>query len=168
MYHDFPPERLFLAVPKNFVGALFSASKKIWYRNIDEVSRFPVEKFLFHSLETFCRGTVLWFKKFSGFETETEYHRFPVEKNLSNSTEKLCWGAILCLQKKLWYWDRDEVSRFPVFKKNCLSVFQKIFVGEPLYVSWILCCRHVKLGFRSFCYHDLGMSQTRRNLFCGL
>ena len=58
---DFPSNIFCLTVQKNFVVEPFSVSliagtEKVWIRQ-GGVSRFPVEDFLSHSAEKFCRRT---------------------------------------------------------------------------------------------------------------
>ncbi len=62
-YQDFPVIKFCLTVPKTFVGqsfpvALISGTEKVWIGGGGGVSRYSVEKFLFHTGEKFRRGTI--------------------------------------------------------------------------------------------------------------
>ena len=70
-YHDFLLNNFCLTVPKTFVEETFCVSKNLRYRKFfwirgGGVSRFFVEIVLFHSTETFHRGSYLCLRKFQG------------------------------------------------------------------------------------------------------
>ena len=68
-YHDFCSKFFCLMIPKNFVGALFCASEKFWYRDRERVSRFPMENFCLRVSKTFVREPFCSLEN-SGIQTE--------------------------------------------------------------------------------------------------
>ena len=66
MYHDFPSKLICLTVPKHFVEEPFCVSEKFGYRKILRIRGVYLDfasKLVSHSTQTFCRGTLLCFRK---------------------------------------------------------------------------------------------------------
>ena len=103
-YRDFLSKNFSLTVPKNFLGNLsvfrkFLIWKKLWIRG--EVSRFSVKIVLYHSTESFHRGTLLCcvsenfgYRKILCLRGEWGISRFSVENFLSHCAEKYCRGIL--------------------------------------------------------------------------
>ena len=130
-----------LTVPKYFIGEHFGVSEKFFYRKFSFIgggrgitvsSKFFVSQ---DRNEKLCKGTLLFFRKFSGNEKNLWIRgglsRFSVEIFMSHSAEKFSRGTLQCVtnfgyRKILCFRElcHDFVSNF-----FCLTV-PKNFIGE--------------------------------------